>query len=284
MDEDIHILSVDDNEDNLWFIKYGVVRKLKYKNFGEAHDGVEALEYLNENPDVDLILLDRMMPRKSGIELFDEIKNDPKFIDIEVLFQSGRSLENELQEFLDHGANIVMCKPFPPENLIAFVEHAVEKIRRKKLFKNNINKEELKEEYIVNNFEEAKEVAIIIANNSDKENKYIIAEAIYGLIENAIEHGNLSLNNEKFELYKNRNYHQTISEKLTSDKIVKIKCKKNNSQILVKMEDQGEGFNLENYNKINIKNLTDFQGRGIIFARKYLENLKNNTNIVEFTV
>lgn len=57
-------------------------------------DGVEAIEYLTNNPKPDLILLDLLMPRKSGFEVLDFIKENKELSDVQILI---------LTNFEEHG-------------------------------------------------------------------------------------------------------------------------------------------------------------------------------------
>lgn len=53
----------------------------------QASDGVEALDIINQNKP-DLIMLDIMMPRKSGLDVLAEIKQNPKLLDIPIFILS----------------------------------------------------------------------------------------------------------------------------------------------------------------------------------------------------
>jgi CheY-like chemotaxis protein len=80
------VLVVDDDPDMVEAISM----KLESRNYqvAKAYDGIEAWDRIRkERPD--LIILDVMMPRKSGYALCDEIKNDPKYQDITVILLTG---------------------------------------------------------------------------------------------------------------------------------------------------------------------------------------------------
>jgi len=88
MPERKRILVVDDSEDNRLFIAE-ILEDNGY-DFYIAQNGEQALEAVREH-DVDLILLDIMMPRKSGIFVFREIKEDPALRGIPIIVISGAS-------------------------------------------------------------------------------------------------------------------------------------------------------------------------------------------------
>jgi two-component system phosphate regulon response regulator PhoB len=82
------ILIVDDEPDIVTFLS-AVLEENGYSSLS-AKDGVEGLDIVRkEKPD--LILLDLMMPKKSGITMFQELRNDPNTSDIPVVVVTGVS-------------------------------------------------------------------------------------------------------------------------------------------------------------------------------------------------
>jgi len=74
-----------------------------------ALDGEEGLRRIyDEKPD--LILLDLMLPKKSGFEILKEIKKDEKIKDIPVLILSNLAQEKEIEEGLALGAQDYLVK------------------------------------------------------------------------------------------------------------------------------------------------------------------------------
>jgi len=80
-------------------------------------DGDEALDYLNregrfvkaERPD--LVLLDLNMPKKSGLEVLDQIKKDPALQAIPVIVLTNSRQESDVRRAYDHHANFFISKP-----------------------------------------------------------------------------------------------------------------------------------------------------------------------------
>lgn len=82
------ILIIDDEPDVITFIS-AVLGEHGYESIG-AKDGIEGLEILRkEKPD--LILLDLMMPKKSGITMFKELRKDPELSETPVIIETGVS-------------------------------------------------------------------------------------------------------------------------------------------------------------------------------------------------
>ena len=102
------ILIVDDHE-NIWDFLIDVLQKLGYCVL-LAEDGVDAVEIYQSNPDqIDLVLLDMIMPKAGGHQTFYRLKAiDP---DVKVLLSSGFVPEEEVQDLLAQGACGFLPKP-----------------------------------------------------------------------------------------------------------------------------------------------------------------------------
>ena len=91
-------------------------------SFAEADDGEKSLEIARRlRPDV--VILDMMMPRLSGLEVLSEIRGDRGLSDTPVIVLTAQPSTKE--EALRCGADIVMVKPFEPEEITAAVEEVL---------------------------------------------------------------------------------------------------------------------------------------------------------------
>ena len=91
-------------------------------SFAEADDGEKSLEIARRlRPDV--IILDMMMPRLSGLEVLSEIRGDQGLAETPVIVLTAQPSTKE--EALRCGADIVMVKPFEPEQITAAVEEVL---------------------------------------------------------------------------------------------------------------------------------------------------------------
>jgi len=86
-----------------------------------AQDGEEGLRFLREHPDVDLVLLDVNMPARSGLDLLEELQQDPrlKAVPVVVLTAAGQSTTAKRAKAL--GAAAFVTKPFSPKKLLRLV-------------------------------------------------------------------------------------------------------------------------------------------------------------------
>ena len=90
--------------------------------FAEADNGEESLELARRlRPDV--MILDMMMPRRSGLEVLAELRQDEAISDTAVIVLTAQPGTRE--EALRQGADRVMVKPFEPEQITAAVEEVL---------------------------------------------------------------------------------------------------------------------------------------------------------------
>ena len=91
----------------------------------EAGDGDDALAKL-ETADYDLVVLDLMMPGRSGMEVLRAIRADERLRSLPVLVMSAWQSARESDEVLEAGANGFVPKPFKPEELVRAVRELLE--------------------------------------------------------------------------------------------------------------------------------------------------------------
>ena len=86
-----------------------------------AYDGLEALDKLNEQQDIDLILLDINMPRMNGLEFLTSVKAHPDFARIPVVIITTEGAEEEAKRGIQAGASAYVKKPFRNEELLGVI-------------------------------------------------------------------------------------------------------------------------------------------------------------------
>lgn len=113
------ILIVDD-EPNI-VISLEFLMKREGFQVSLAVDGEEALRKIAEiQPD--LVLLDVMMPKKSGFEVCQEIRANPDWTSIKILMLTAKGRDTELQKGIALGADAYVTKPFSTKDLVAKVK------------------------------------------------------------------------------------------------------------------------------------------------------------------
>ncbi|WP_236785678.1 response regulator transcription factor [Anaerococcus ihuae] len=121
---DINILIVEDEEGISKIIK-SYLEKEGYNVF-QAFDGKEGLNYF-ENEEIDLILLDLMIPEISGEDLIKEIRNKSN---VPVIMVTAKVNEEDIINGLKLGADDYMTKPFSPKELVQRIKTVLRRIEK----------------------------------------------------------------------------------------------------------------------------------------------------------
>ena len=96
------------------------LKKLGF-NVLTAESGAEARAKLQDSKP-DIILLDIVLPDRSGFELCREFKSDPEMNKIPIIFCSSKGTELDKFWGLRQGASAYLVKPLVPEELIDIIE------------------------------------------------------------------------------------------------------------------------------------------------------------------
>jgi DNA-binding response OmpR family regulator len=84
-----------------------------------AHDGQQALDALDAGAPVDLVLLDLMMPRLSGLDVLAALRADPRHAGLPCIILTAAGQEQQYRQAMALGATDFMTKPFSPKKLYA---------------------------------------------------------------------------------------------------------------------------------------------------------------------
>jgi len=128
MNENPHILVVDDEPDILEFVQYN----LQKEGFrvSTAENGIEGLEEARKvKPD--LIILDIMMPEMDGVEVCRQLRSEPSFNNTVVAFLTARDEDYSQIAALDVGGDDYITKPIRPRVLVSRVNALLRRSGRK---------------------------------------------------------------------------------------------------------------------------------------------------------
>lgn len=111
---------IADDEQNI-VISLEFLMKREGFQVSVANDGEEALAKIrSEGPD--LVLLDVMMPRKTGFEVCQAVKSDAALQGVKILMLTAKGRDTEVAKGLAMGADAYMTKPFSTRELVAKVK------------------------------------------------------------------------------------------------------------------------------------------------------------------
>jgi len=129
------ILYAEDEENDVFFLKHA------FKLAGSPHtlktvpDGAQALEYLagegiftdrTRHPFPDLILLDINMPKKSGLEVLEWVRSQPRYKSLPALILTSSTHPEDVEKARQLGADDYLLKPSDPLKLVEVVRSVQE--------------------------------------------------------------------------------------------------------------------------------------------------------------
>ncbi len=113
------ILIIEDDKDIVELVRYNLANEGFQVN--AAFDGSSGLNSLKKTPP-DLLLLDLMLPKLSGLEICREIRRDDSLNRLPILMLTARGEEADRVVGLEMGADDYVTKPFSPRELLARVK------------------------------------------------------------------------------------------------------------------------------------------------------------------
>lgn len=112
----IKILMIDDNVKLIDAVKEYFKNNEEVKVVLEAYNGLEGMEIIkNKTDEFDIILLDLIMPKKDGLYVLEEMKNNN--IDKKVIVETSYNASEVIREVAEYDVNYFILKPFDLEDL-----------------------------------------------------------------------------------------------------------------------------------------------------------------------
>lgn len=113
------ILAVDDDVRNL-FALTTVLEKYNI-NVITAESGREAINILNENPKIDMVLMDIMMPEMDGYETTQKIRREHKNNLLPIIAVTAKAMKGDRQKCIEAGASDYITKPLKIDQLLSLM-------------------------------------------------------------------------------------------------------------------------------------------------------------------
>jgi len=120
---DLVVLAVDDDIINLKLLKSMLMKSGHVKEVIEAKNGSDAIGELKARDDIDLILLDIIMPIMGGIDMLKVVRADDNLRQLPIIVLTTD--ETKKSEALEYGANGFLMKPIRNDDLISKMETVI---------------------------------------------------------------------------------------------------------------------------------------------------------------
>ncbi len=262
-----------------------------------ASDGEDGLRVLKENRNIiKTVLLDRMMPNLDGMGFLEKIKNSQEYKHLPIIMQTAAAQREEVLEGINAGVYYYLTKPYEPDVMLSLVRAACSEYAAYTEMRSQLKEHKQKIKLIkqgifeVTTLDDSRYLATFLCQLYPNPDRAILG--ISELLTNAVEHGNLGITyDEKTELNNKNSWEQEVNRRLAldeyKDKKVIVTFVRETDKISLKIEDEGDGFDWQEYLNISAERATDNHGRGIAMARMmsfdemhYLGN--GNTVVVHF--
>jgi HAMP domain-containing protein/signal transduction histidine kinase/CheY-like chemotaxis protein len=113
------ILVVDDDVRNLFALT--TVFERFHIQVVTAESGQEAIEMLNENPKIDMVLMDIMMPEMDGYETTQKIRREHKNSTLPIIAVTAKAMKGDRQKCIEAGASDYITKPVKIDQLLSLM-------------------------------------------------------------------------------------------------------------------------------------------------------------------
>ena len=122
------ILLVDDDVRNIFALTSALEHKGAIVVIGR--NGREAIERLNEVEDIDLVLMDVMMPEMDGYEATIEIRKNPRWRKLPIIAVTAKAMKDDQERCLQAGTNDYLAKPIDLDRLFSLIRVWLPKMER----------------------------------------------------------------------------------------------------------------------------------------------------------
>lgn len=118
--EEMNILVVDDEEKICELIKIFLESAFPFRSVVTAPNAFQAQQkFLNQ--EFDLIIIDHVMPGRSGIDFVQHLRNSVKYNRMKIIVISGYLQQEDVLSAIQHGVKNVIVKPFTRQQIVSQV-------------------------------------------------------------------------------------------------------------------------------------------------------------------
>ncbi|MBW2108106.1 MAG: chemotaxis protein CheW [Deltaproteobacteria bacterium] len=121
LDLDMTILLVEDS-DLTRKMELQILTQVGFNNVLEARNGEEAIQKLNQEPDIKLIISDWNMPEKGGYDLLVEVRSEERWKDVPFIMATAQAEKKQARKAVEAGVSGFISKPFSAPELRYAIE------------------------------------------------------------------------------------------------------------------------------------------------------------------
>lgn len=243
----------------------------------QAENGRQALDLLKEMAgQIDIILMDRVMPVMDGMTAVRSIKDDPALRKIPIVMVTGSATARDIQEGIDAGVFYYLTKPVNPDVLKSVLSAASREVDQSKNLTDELKKHKASFNLIntckfqFRTIEEAESLSAFMAHCFPEPER--VLPGLGELLINAVEHGTYEIGYDgKSQLIDQGTLRAELQRRQTmpeySQRKVEAIITKKPEGIYAVITDMGPGFDWQKFMMIEPSRAKDNHGRGIAQAR-----------------
>ncbi|MFC7047720.1 ATP-binding protein [Emcibacter nanhaiensis] len=245
-------------------------------NMKEAIDMLLDTCSREQEPKLAILLSDQSL-HEVGHQLIRQLDETKvlRTVPLVVVIDDEESYDRLRKEY--SGSLYWLHKPFRMISLTSILNSALEDYLQRKKLRHEVKSRESVIGYIqkgtfrLKNFPDAEKTATMLSLSCPEPDR--IALGLFELLANAIEHGNLGITfDEKRRFLETGTYREELDRRMAlpenRDKFVEVEFELTNNEVVFRITDQGNGFDVENYISAKIEPTPLPLGRGIALARE----------------
>ncbi len=94
-----------------------------------AENGQDAIQILEQTPDIEIVLMDIMMPVMDGYETTRAIRQNPKFKDLPIIALTAKAMKGDREQCLEAGASDYITKPVNSAQLLSMMRSWLDSVQ-----------------------------------------------------------------------------------------------------------------------------------------------------------
>jgi CheY-like chemotaxis protein len=272
-DRPLTILVVEDDRIERMFME----QQIKDLGHGmiSVENGQQALESVQSIKDIDVILMDKMMPVMDGLTAVRRIKENTALRRIPIVMVTGAASARDIQEGIDAGVFYYLAKPVNEDVLKSVLAAATREATQNRALSEELTRHKSSFNLIqtckftFRTLEEAESLSAFMAHCFPDPER--VLPGLAELMVNSIEHGTYDIGYErKSELIESGTLRAEVNRRQSlsdyADRFVEALITHKDNGIYAVITDQGGGFNWKRYMTIEPARARDNHGRGIAQA------------------